>query len=79
MPGPIKAHNRRFSVILHRAQRAWLDAEAERIDRGLTAADVLRGALAHFQAQPERVRELVVIAVAAAPDEEAGSGQDQRV
>lgn len=80
MPGPIAPYNRRFSIILHRAQRAWLDSEAKRVDAGLTAADILRGALAHFQDQPAREREALARRVARERmrDEEAGEGRPRR-
>ena len=41
-----------------RQMRAWVRQEAQRLS--VTSSDVVRGAVAHFQAQPPRVREAVV-------------------
>lgn len=41
-----------------RRMRSWVRQEAERLS--VTSSDVVRGAVAHFQAQPPRVREAIV-------------------
>lgn len=82
MPGTWRGapHNTRLSCVITRVSHAWLVEEARRIDAGLTVADVVRGAIAYLRMQPDYVREAVIKATKAAPpDEEAGSGQDQRV
>ena len=73
-------HNTRLSCVITRVAHAWLVAEAKRIDAGLSTADVVRGAIAYLRLQPDYIREAVIKATkSAAPDEEAGSGPDQRV
>jgi len=79
MSGQIAGHNRRFTLVLSAVKRQWLEIEAARIDDAITPSDVVRGAIAFLQAQVPHVREAVIKATKAAPpDEEAGSGQDQR-
>ena len=73
MPGTWRGapHNTRLSCVITRAARAWLEEEARRIDAGLSTADVVRGAIAYLRLQPDYIREAVVKATRAAPDEEA--------
>lgn len=74
--GQISKANRRFTLVLSATKRAWLEAEAGRLDADCTPSDVLRGALDFFRGQSPRVRE---VAIQSPDGEEAGSGQTQRV
>jgi hypothetical protein len=69
MSGRIAGHNTRFTLVLSAVKRAWLDAEARRIDAVITPSDVVRGAIAFLQAQAPHVREAVIKATKAAPEE----------
>lgn len=79
MPWRGAPHKTRLSCVITRVAHAWMTEEARRIDAGLTVADVARGAIAYLRLQPDYIREAVIKATKATPDEEAGSGPDQRV
>lgn len=70
MGGKVAAHNTRMTVVLRRALRGWLNEEAQRL--GVTASDIVKGAVEHLRRQSAEDRRRIV--ASAMPPPEGGNG-----